>query len=409
MARLLPFPLALLLVSVAALGVAPSSGRATVADDCLKIDARPPDMFDQAARDKALKRWIEVCKQAADASPDSARLKLALARAYGAAGQRIEEIALLRAAGAQGDAEALYQLYDTHKSYDRSDVGKPQLVTRAEAEQALRKAAELGHPYSMWILAVLLDRGSTVKRDPAGAIHWAERAMAKPPKDTTAADIEVRLGHFLAKGGNPEERARGIAILERYAAQRGRGDAKAYLATAIRDSNPKRARALLEEAERTYPGHAIPALADMLLKGEGGPKDEKRALALLQGRRASDVGAVSAALGRLHVEGRLVPRDVEKGVQLIRLEAVWDIEAMVEVAQLLAANPQVRLYRPGGFLYDLTEAAELGERGAMAALIDLKLSPSAQFADKAGGCRLAEQAARGGDAAATQRLPRCRS
>ena len=82
---------------------------------------------------------------------------------------------------------------------------------------------------------------------------------------------------------------------------------------------------------------------------------------------------------------------------------------MVEVAQLLAANPQVRLYRPGGFLYDLIEAAELGERGAMPALIDLKLSENAQFADKAGGCKLAEQAARAGDTGAAKRLPECRA
>ena len=305
--------------------------------------------------------------------------------------------------------DSLYELYDTHKSYDRREPGKPQLVTRAEAEQGLRKAAELGHPYSMWILAVLLDRGSTVKRDPAGAILWAERAMAKPPKDTSAADIEVRLGHFLAKGGNPEERARGIAILERYSGRRGRGDAQSYLAKAIRDTNPVRARALLDEGERTYPGHAIPALADMLLKGEGGPKDEKRALALLQGRRASDVGAVKAALGQLHLEGRLVPRDVDQAVQLIRLLSIWDIEALVQVTQLLAANPQVRIVRPGGYLYDITEAAELGEPGAAAALIDLKLSQSAQFADNAGGCKLAEQAAASGSAAAAQHMARCRS
>ncbi len=147
----------------------------------------------------------------------------------------------------------------------------------------------------------------------------------------------------------------------------------------------------------------------MLLKGEGGPKDEKRALALLQGRRASDVGAVKAALGQLHLEGRLVPRDVDQAVQLIRLLSIWDIEALVQVAQLLAANPQVRLVRPGNFLYDLIEAAELGEPGALPALIDLKLSQSAQFADKAGGCKLAEQAAASGSAAAAQRMARCRS
>jgi TPR repeat protein len=55
-----------------------------------------------------------------------------------------------------------------YKSWDRTDVSKP-LVPRAEAEQALRKAAELAHPDAMLTLAVLLDRGGVVKRDPADA------------------------------------------------------------------------------------------------------------------------------------------------------------------------------------------------------------------------------------------------
>ena len=69
MARPLAALLSLWLATSAALVLAPSAGHATAADDCLKIDARPPDMFDQDARDKALKRWIEVCRQAADAEP----------------------------------------------------------------------------------------------------------------------------------------------------------------------------------------------------------------------------------------------------------------------------------------------------------------------------------------------------
>jgi TPR repeat protein len=377
--------------------------------ECLRHAEKPPDIFNQEAFRRALEAWQETCKRALEVDGGDPRIKVSLASALAADGKRQEAIALLRAAGEQNDAEALFQLYDTFKSYDRSDVSKPQLVTRAEAEKSLRKAAGLGHPYSMWILAVLLDRGSTVKRDPAGAIHWAERAMAKPPKDTSAADIEVRLGHFLAKSSNPEPRARGIEILERHARARARGDAKAYLAKAIRANDPVRARALLEEGLRSYPGHALPSLADMLIKGEGGPKDDKRALSLLQGRTASDVAAVKAALGRLHLEGRLVPRDIPEAVRLIRGEAIWDQEVRLEVMGLLAANADIRITNPGGFLYDATEAAELGEPGALAALIELKLSKSSQFSDRVGGCRLAERAAQGGDAVAAGHLPGCRA
>jgi hypothetical protein len=42
-------------------------------------------------------------------------------------------------------------------------------------------------------------------------------------------------------------------------------------------------------------------------------------------------------------------------------------------------------------------------------VIDLKLSQNAQFRDKAGGCALAERAAKSGDEAAAQRLSQCGS
>lgn len=391
------------------LGSSPAHAQSAAVAECIRFSGAEFDISNQEAFRKALKAWQDNCQQALAAEPSNPRVQVAAARSLTPDGRWEEAMPLLRAAAAAGDAEANYEIYERYKSYDRSDPAKRQLVTRAEAEQGLRKAAELGHPYSMWILAVLLDRGSTVKRDPAQAIYWAEKAMAKPPKDTQPIDIQIRLGHFLTKSAKPEERARGIRILEAASAQRNRGDAKAYLARAIRADDPVRARTLLIEAERTFPGHAIPALADMLIKGEGGPKDEKRALALLQGRRASDVGAVKAALGDLHLEGRLLPRNVAEAVGLIRLEAVWSLERLVQVMGLIAANPEVRLANPGSFLYDATEAAELGEPGAREALIALKLSQNAQFADKAGGCRLVERAVQAGDTAAGKYLPQCRA
>ena len=399
------FRLVLLTCCLLPLGTLPvfvgeATAQSAAAQECLRINASPPDMFDREQRKRANKVWIETCMQAMTTDGGDLRIKRALARSYGVDGQRAEEIKLLRELGAQNHADALFEIYDTHKSYDRSDVNKPQLVTRAEAEQSLRKAAELGHPYSMWMLAVLLDRGATVKRDPAGAIHWATRAMANPPKETTAADIELRLGNFLAKSANADERTRGIALLEKYASA-GRGDAKANLAIAIRRTDPARARALLEEALRTYPGHALPTLTEMLIKGEGGAADPKRAVSLLSGRTASDVPAVRGALGRLYIEGKLVPRDMPKGIELLDGLARWDHDARIEVMGLLASNPDLRISYPGGFLYQATEAAELGEPGAKAALIALKLSSNAQFSDKPGGCALAEGGA--------QRPPECRA
>ena len=106
------------------------------------------------------------------------------------------------------------------------------------------------------MLAILLDRGSTVKRDPEQAIFCAERAAANPARDTDPIkdlrpiDMQVLLGRLLVKSSDPAKKARGIALMGQLATA-GRGDAAAYLAEAIRSSDPVQARALLEQAART--------------------------------------------------------------------------------------------------------------------------------------------------------------
>ncbi|WP_204268352.1 hypothetical protein, partial [Escherichia coli] len=86
-------------------------------------------------------------------------------------------------------------------------------MTRAEAEAALRRAAEIGHRDAMHMLAVLLDRGGVVKRDADGARLWAERSLAAPPTGTSPADIALLLGRLLSRSERPEERARGLGML----------------------------------------------------------------------------------------------------------------------------------------------------------------------------------------------------
>ena len=116
--------------------------------------------------------------------------------------------------------------------------------------------------------------------------------------------MQVLLGRLLVKSDRSEERARGRDLLE-VLSSAGRGDAKAHLANAIRAEDPVRARKLLEAAVRSYPGHAIVDLSDMLIRGEGGTKDEKRALSLL--RSAPDIGSVSGALGQLTLSAASFP------------------------------------------------------------------------------------------------------
>src|SRR5215471_19904603 len=184
--------------------------------------------------------------------------------------------------------------------------------------------------------------------------------------------------------------------------------AQAYLAVAIRNADPVRARQLLESARGTYPGAALAPLSDMLIKGEGGPKNERRALSLLKGS-AYDAQHAKWALGQLTLEGRLVPRDVAAAVKLLGPWSQWDYDTRLQIVRLLAENPDVQMAYPDHFIYRAIEDAELGEPGAMDALIALKLSRHVQFADKANGCVLAQRAAKDGDDTAAPRLDGCRT
>jgi hypothetical protein len=114
-------------------------------------------------------------------------------------------------------------------------------------------------------------------------------------------------------------------------------------------------------------------------------------------------------LGRLYLEGKLVPRDVQQAANLLDQAGVWDLDARIEVVRILAGNPEVRIKNAKHLLYFATEAAELDEPGATAALIDLKLSKNGQFQDRPGACKLIETAVSRGDRSMTQRtggLPR---
>jgi hypothetical protein len=88
---------------------------------------------------------------------------------------------------------------------------------------------------------------------------------------------------------------------------------------------------------------------------------------------------------------------------------VASLDARMQVLRLLAEFPEVRVNGAKGVLYDAVEAAELDEPGAMAALIELKLSANAQFQDRPGACKLIETAVSRGDQTMARRLADCRA
>jgi hypothetical protein len=88
---------------------------------------------------------------------------------------------------------------------------------------------------------------------------------------------------------------------------------------------------------------------------------------------------------------------------------VASLDARMQVLRLLAEFPEVRVNGAKGVLYDAVEAAELDEPGAMAVLIELKLSANAQFQDRPGACKLIETAVSRGDQTMARRLADCRA
>ena len=386
------------------------------AELCRSLFEEPKEYMDGDAKRRRWDLRDASCKKAYDADPTNLELKVAVARNLPYA-QKAEAVAMLRQAASQGSAEAYYYIYDHHRTWDRGDLDKTQSVTRAEAAQALQKAAELGHLFAMRTLVHRLEDGNIVKRDIAAARYWAERIVANGAKDPSPGDL-LTLGRLLATSDKPDERARGIDILERLNApgyyQYG---ARRELALAIRRQDPVRARALLEEARRPDPGGATVPLAEMLIAGEGGPADPKRALSLLTGKSdswipmaegASNSWMAKGMLGRLTLEGRLVPRDIQEAVNLIDRASSYDFEARMLVVRLLAEYPETRVSHPKGTLYYAVEAAELDEPGAMKAVIDLKLSANAQFQDRPGACKLIETAVSRGDQGMAERWAECR-
>ena len=148
--------------------------------------------------------------------------------------QKAEALRLWREAAAQGSAEAYYEIYEHHKSWDRGHPERPQSVTRAEAAEALRKAAELGHPLATRMLIRRLTDGDIVKRDPDGRTVLGRARRRQPRNGRSRANMSLTLGSLLAASDKPEERARGLDILERIASGPYVFGAKRELANAIR-------------------------------------------------------------------------------------------------------------------------------------------------------------------------------
>ena len=104
---------------------------------CQQLFEEPKEYIDDAAKRRRWDLRHDACKMAFEANPSNADLKAAYARNLPYE-KKTEAIAMLREAASQGSAEAYLQIYHHHRSWDRGDLDKVPLVTRAEAARALK-------------------------------------------------------------------------------------------------------------------------------------------------------------------------------------------------------------------------------------------------------------------------------
>jgi TPR repeat protein len=244
---------------------------------------------------------IEVCGRAAEAFPKRPHFTALLARAHAAAGQREEAVRLYRDAAARGDLRAMVSL------------------------------------------ALLMETGDGVPRDPTGAIALYERAAAGG-----SADAAINLAVALYEGrGVAENPARAIDLLAR-AAQGGSPIATfnlGVLTQAGTTGTPADALDLFRRAARDGEPRGYRAAAVLLDEGRGVPSDPEAAADLLLRGAAADSGEIVAELGDRPGDWRV---ETIRAVQ-DRLGAAGLYEGDAEGSGGPEFAEALRLWRNGGF------------------------------------------------------------
>jgi TPR repeat protein len=363
-----------------------------------------------------LKTLQRACQAAWVGAPKQKRFELQWLRvtiSLGEPGQAIWLVPQVQALSRDGSAEADYLLYKLFENSARATDGVPFPVSRDDALAALARSGEKGHLGALMQQVWIYRTGRFVKRDLKKAVQLARRAESAPPQgiSDTPRDTETRamLGTSIAlmtlseDGFSPAEQKIAFRTLDTLT-QGGTGDKSGAALTYIQAlragrgtvADPVKARTLLEGRVSADP-YAVPVLASMLAKGEGGPADPKRALAMLRDPGAKPTSEAAAVLADLLLDGRVVGRQPLEAIAV--LAKSWDVKNYIRLAGLLV-DYQPRLDNAEQIVRVLSEAAENGDDAARMALARLKLSENSQFEDVDGGRALLKPLVDGGDRAA---------
>lgn len=295
-----------------------------------------------------------------------------------------------------GSVEAQYLMYRLYNPHPAEYGSAPPLVTKEDALAYLRKAAEQGHMMALLDLLSQYRAGPLLRRDNHGAVKMARRIESAPPQGKEETGYEAKIRASMALGialmtldddsfSKPEQRiAFGVVEKDSAAGTNTNYSALPYI-EALRlgrgtAKDAVKARQLLE-ARLAKDKRAVPMLADMLAKGEGGPADGKRAIALLRDKDVAYVDGTATVLAGLLLDDKVVGAQPQEAIRT--LSQSWNLVDQVRLAGLLI-DYHTRLDDPKRLVGSLTDAAVAGDPAAALALAKLKLSDNSQFTDVAG-------------------------
>ena len=385
----------------------------------LDPDAKAPALWDTEMLPAdfdftKLRALASACAEAAQAAPAEKRLQLESLRMQvladvpgpGGSTERADLIPLLRPFAEAGSAEANYLLFVLLHRIAGSGLDKL-VEVQAEALAALEAAAKAGHLQALGTLYDEYRDGPDYRRDIVKALAVARQVDALPQR-AEPGRYEAEIHSFMHAAATqlvllgdqftPAEQSAAFAEVE-LQIKAGRPSAVGAYVAALRNGrgtakDPAKARQFLQQRADGGDAYAIPALAEMMANGEGGPIDGKGAIALLRGDREKNIPDAGPTLATLLLDGRFVGRQPQEAIRA--LYRGYDLEASIRLVDLVIRY-HPHLDYPQRLIEKLSDGAGVDEPGAALALARLKIFADAPFTDVAGARRLLQALVAKGD------------
>jgi len=332
------------------------------------------ELFPEDLNLDKLKSLADKCQAAMLGAPQEKRLQLQWLRLQVALDQPglgflIPQIKLLADGGSPEANFLLFEYFSVHR-HDSSDPG-PMPLTQGMALDALQKAGNAGHLTALLTLLHQYSDGPLLRRDAHKTVETAQHIIDAPAQGQSPGEWDKQLRAAMPlliaqvtleeDGFTSDEQQKAFHALEADTQSGTSGSERSALAyiKALRfgrgtTQDAAKARQLLE-ARIGHDQYAVPMLADMLAKGEGGPADGKRAIAMLRDA-TKNVAEAGPMLAGMLMDGKFVGRQPKAAIQL--LDASWNLDAGIRLAGLLVDYDGIKVDNPEKLIERLSDGAE---------------------------------------------------